>query len=271
MSTKKIVALGCALSLAATASATADEGALSLSGATARPLAAATQGPYVRAEIGGVLPGLSGGNWLPPGQADPRVFFDLRGDRAAMGTIALGYEWPNGFRGDLSLSRTGSIGFSGPCSSASDGSDCALTPHADISAGSVQSTAMMLNLFYTPFEATGSGAAFQPWVMVGLGMARNTIQSWTRVNPAAPSPVRVFGSRSQTNVAWSVGIGASWQLTQPGERPILLDIGWRYVDFGSAEGGATADVGNSMPRQPLNFDLTSQVISIGIRIPLQRY
>ena len=256
MSTKGLFPISLVLSIAATGIASANEGAL-------------THGPYLRAELGGALPRLSGGNWLPPGRADPRVFFDLGADPAAVGTIALGYEWQNGFRGDLSLMRTGSIGFSGLCSSASDGSDCVLTPHANISAGSVRTTAMMINLFYAPFEASGSGGGFQPWVTVGAGMARNTVPSWTRENRAAPQPVRVFGSNTQDQFAWSVGIGASWQLAGPADRPMLLDVGWRYYDFGSAEGGATPDVGRGIPRQPLNFDLTSHVFSIGIRVPLR--
>lgn len=251
--------------------AAAEEGALPLSDTTASTQAAVTYGPYVRAELGGLVPELSGANWLPPGPGDPRVFFDLDGDEAGLASIAFGFDWQNGFRGDLSITHTGDISFSGPCSSASDGSDCDLTPHADISAGSVRTTAMMVNLFYAPREAAGSNARFQPWVTGGIGLARNTVESWTRVNPASPEPVRVFGSNSQTDFAWSIGIGASWQLTEPGERPILLDLGWRYNDFGTAEGGRFADVGGGIPRQPLNFDVTSQVFSIGIRVPLQRY
>jgi opacity protein-like surface antigen len=135
----------------------------------------------------------------------------------------------------------------------------------------------MANLFYAPLEARGSNSRFQPFVVGGIGMSRNTVESWTRFNLDAGTPpgsgpaTRVFGENSENPFAWSVGLGASWQLTESGERPILLDVGWRYYDFGTAEGGSTADVGAGIPRQPLNFDLTSQVFSIGIRIPLQRY
>jgi opacity protein-like surface antigen len=259
----------------------ADEPVLSLSGPTASTQAAVTYGPYVRAELGGMVPELADGNWLPPGPADPRIFFDLDGDNSGLAAIAFGFDWQNGFRGDLSIMHTGSIGFSGPCSSASDGSPCdrppAIQAHADITDGSVRSTAVMANLFYAPLEARGSNSRFQPFVVGGIGMSRNTVESWTRFNLDAGTPpgsgpaTRVFGENSENQFAWSVGLGASWQLTEPGERPILLDVGWRYYDFGTAEGGSTADVGAGIPRQPLNFDPTSQVFSIGIRIPLQRY
>lgn len=129
---------------------------------------------------------------------------------------------------------------------------------------------MMANLFYAPFEASGSNSRFQPFVVAGIGFSRNTVESWTRVNPTSPRPVRVFGSNSETEFAWSLGLGASWQLTAPGQWPVMLDMSWRYYDFGSAVGGAKSDVGSGIPRQPLTFDLESQVFSIGIRVPLQR-
>lgn len=235
--------------------------------------AAVTYGPYARVELGGAIPSLDDAYWLPPGfPGDPQVNFDLDGDNVGFGAIAVGFDWMNGFRADVALSRTGDIGFSGPCSSASDGSDCDLTPHADISDGSVRSTALMANLFYSPLEARGSNATFQPYFVGGLGFSRNTMDSWTRVNPAAATPTRVFNSNSETEFAWSLGVGASWQLTAPGERPILLDVSWRYYDFGEAVGGSVGSPGGpgSVPVQPLTFDLNSQVLSIGVRIPLQR-
>jgi opacity protein-like surface antigen len=238
--------------------------------------AAVTFGPYVRAELRLAAPSLDDAYWLPPGfPGDPKVNFDLDGDNVGFGALALGYDWMNGFRADLSLSRTGDIGFAGPCSSASDGSPCAI--HADITDGSVRSTALMGNLFYSPLEARGSNATFQPYIVGGIGFSRNTMDSWTRFNPLAGTPTRTFDSNSETEFAWSLGVGASWQLTQPGERPVLLDVSWRYYDFGDAVGGSVGTPGGGgggaggVPVQPLTFDLTSHVVSIGIRIPLQRY
>ncbi len=240
--------------------------------------ASVTYGPYVRLELGGAIPSLDDAYWLPPNPGDPRIDFGLDGDNAAFGGVALGFDWQNGFRADVALLGTGNIGFSGPCVGASDGSPCDSPPaafddqHADISDGSVHSRAVMANVFYAPFEARGSNASFQPYIVGGIGLARNTVDSWTRVNPAAGTPTRVFDSNSETEFAWSLGVGASWQLTDPGERPILLDVSWRYYDFGEAVGGSIGTPGGpgSVPVQPLTFDMTSQVFSIGIRIPLQR-
>ncbi|NKX44029.1 outer membrane protein [Roseicyclus persicicus] len=265
------------LGLSAGTAAADAAGPLALDG-TASTQASVTYGPYLRFEIGGALTTLGDAYWLPPGQSDPQIDFDLDGDDVGFGAIAVGFDWQNGVRADLALLRTGDIGFAGPCASASDGSPCDgtqqanfLDQHADISDGSVHSAALMANLFYAPLEARGSAATFQPYVVAGLGLARNAVDYWTRVNPAATQPTRTFGSNTTTDLAWSIGIGASWQLTRPGDRPILLDVSLRHYDFGTAVGGSTSAQQGGIPREPLTFELTSQVLTVGLRIPLQRY
>lgn len=256
--------------------AQADEGDRLQFNTTASSQASVTYGPYMRVELGGAMTDLSDAYWLPPGPGDPQINFDLGDGDVGFGSLAFGFDWQNGIRADVALVRTGEMGLAGPCVSASDGSPCDSPPaafadqHADISGGSVHSNAMMVNVFYSPLEARGSNSTFQPYIVGGLGFARNTVDSWTRVNPASAQPTRIFGSNTESDFAWSFGVGASWQLTDPGEWPVLLDISWRYYDFGTAVGGATADVGSGVPRQPLTFDMNSQVFSIGIRVPLQR-
>jgi opacity protein-like surface antigen len=230
-----------------------------------------TYGPYARFEAGSFISGLDDAYWLPPGAGDPQVNFDLDGDNTGFAGIALGYDWQNGFRGDIALLSSGDVGFSGPCSSASDGSSCTGTPHADITDGSLSTTALMANVFYSPLEQRGSNSVFQPFIVAGLGVARNDVGSWTRTNAASPERVRVFSSNQSSDLAWSLGFGAAWQITDAGEYPIILEVAWRYYDFGTAEGGSVADVGTGTPRQALTFDNRNQVISFGVRIPLERY
>jgi hypothetical protein len=64
-----------------------------------------TYGPYARIELGAASPSLGDGSWLPPGSSDPQITFDVMPDktRTAFGAIALGYDWQNGFRGDVVL------------------------------------------------------------------------------------------------------------------------------------------------------------------------
>lgn len=254
--------------------------AVSGSGAAAQDLldfgpdvASVTYGPYFRAEIGHSWNKAENGYWESPGAADPRILFDLGVDDGAAGAIALGYDWQNGWRGDLSLTRLVRADVSGPCSSATDGSSCAT--HANIESANFSATALMISVFYAPLEAQGSNSRFQPFVVGGLGVSRNEVGPWTRENTSGVTnrPTRTFEGDTSTDVAWSIGAGASWQVTRPGKRPtIILEGAWRYYDFGEAQGGSVPLLGNgeSEPRTPLTFDARSSVVSFGVRIPLQR-
>lgn len=233
--------------------------------------ASVTYGPYVRLELGGAATSADEATWLPPGAGDPRILFDAEAGDAGWGAIAFGHDWQNGLRADLAFFGTGTSGVAAPCASASDGSPC--STHADITDASVSSRGLMANLFYAPLEARGSNALFQPFVVAGLGFAVNEVGVWTRENPASTSPVRRYSGDRSTELAWSLGVGAALQVTRPGQWPIIVEASWRYYDFGSAPGGTTPlpGFGNSEPRQPFTFDHTSQVITLGVRIPLRRY
>ena len=232
--------------------------------------ASVTYGPYARFEVGSVDNLADSGYWHPPGYpSDPRINFDLSAKDAGFGAMAIGYDWQNGFRGDVSLSVSGSANVAGPCSSASDGSPCAT--HADISDASIRTTALMANVFYSPLEQAGNDSRFQPFLVGGVGLARNKVGQWTRVNPLSGRPTRTFQGNSSVDVAWSVGAGAAYQLTKPGEWPVMLEASWRYYDYGTAEGGVQPVGAGSQPQKALTFDNTAHVIAIGIRVPLQRY
>ena len=233
--------------------------------------ASVTYGPYARLEFGVAIPSLNGAFWLPPGPADPQINFDADGSETGFGAIAIGYDWQNGVRADLSFFGTGTSDVTAPCSSASDGSGCAT--HADITSATVKTRGVMANVFYAPFEARGSNTVFQPFLVGGVGIARNEVGDWTRSNPAAVRPVRTFEGDTTTGLAWSIGAGASLQVTKPGRWPVIVEATWRYYDFGSASGSATPlpGNGNSQPRQPFTFDNSDQVFTLGVRIPLKRY
>lgn len=225
--------------------------------------ASVTYGPYVRAELGGARLDPSGGYWLPPGYpVDPRVDFDLSGDTIGLGGIAFGYDWMNGFRADVGLIATGKSSVTGPH----------VTPgaHADITAASVSTTAVMANLFYSPLEQRGVNARLQPFLVAGVGIANNKVGDWTRTNTATTPVNRTFSGASNTDLALSIGFGVSYQLTEPGKRPIVLELAYRYNDFGSAHGGTVPLTGASRPVEPLSFDNRSGTVSLSLRIPLHR-
>ena len=235
-----------------------------------------TYGPYARVEMGVSMPDLGGAYWLPPGAADPRIDFAANPAKNSVGfgALAVGFDWQTGVRGDVSIFGAGKTGVSAPCSSASDGTPC--SAHADITSTSIRSNGVMANVFYAPLEARGSNAVFQPFIVGGLGISRNTVGEWTRVkNPGNPTfasdTTRTFKGDTTTRLAWSLGIGASLQVTRPGKWPVLIEASWRYYDFGSASGSAEPVAAGSQPRQPLTFDTAGQVVTIGLRVPLKRF
>lgn len=239
-------------------------------------VASVTYGPYVRLEFGGAYHDLSEAYWLPPGDDDPRINFDpsVEDDWQGFGVAALGYDWQNGFRADVSFFSTAMLGLTAPCSSASDATAC--ETHADITDASIRSRGLMGNVFFAPLEARGSNAILQPFVVAGLGITRNEMGPWTRTkNPGNETfeqgTVRTFEGNTKTDLAWSVGVGASLQLTRPGEWPVILEAAYRYYDYGSVSGGNDPVGSGSSARQGFTVDHKDQVISLAIRIPLERF
>ena len=245
--------------------------------------ASVTYGPYGRFALGTSANSYDNGRWQN-GQGDPTISFGLMDEDTGFGELAVGFDWQNGFRADLAFAHFGSANAIGPCVAVSDLTPC--NDHADISAATISTDTIMANLFYAPMEHQGSNSVFQPFVMAGLGIAINDVGNWTReanpgspavnnANPADNRPFRTFEGNTEIEFAWSVGLGASWQVSRPGRHPVILEASWRYFDLGTASGGAnpvppSSINGNSSPTVPLTFDNTRQVFSLGVRIPLQR-
>jgi hypothetical protein len=271
----KILGLGTAAAIAA-AVLPMQAGAQDTGTALGQRVASVTFGPYARVEYGSSSPSLDGAYWLPSGESDPLVNFDatLLDHREGFGSAAFGYDWQNGFRAELAIFGTGTSDFTAPCSSVSNGTAC--SEHSDITSASVSTSGFLGNVYYAPFEAQGSNSIFQPFVVAGIGIARNDVGEWTRTkNPDNPTfgnnTVRTYEGDTSSDVAWSVGVGAAVQVTRPGQWPVILEATWRHYDFGTASGGAQPVGTGSTAREPLTLDLETQVISIGVRVPLQRY
>ncbi len=233
--------------------------------------ASVTYGPYARTEAGWSMAEPGDGTWTPPGVSDPRIMFDVDGKTSGFGAVAVGYDWQNGFRADLSVFGTGASDISASCASASDGSSC--STHVQSVNAEVSTRGLMANIFYAPLEARGSNSVFQPFIVAGIGIARNEVTDWTRSNPDSARPSRTFEGDTSSDLAWSIGAGASLQVSRPGRWPIIVEAAWRYYDFGTASGGSTPlpDSGGSQPREPFSFDHESHVVTFGIRVPLQKY
>ena len=224
-------------------------------------------GSYLRFELGAAYGDANDPYWLPPGYpSDPQIFFDLDTDTAAFGAIALGHSYGNGWRAEVALNVFGSADFSGPWSHTVPET---AGPHADM-AGSTKSIALLANGYYD-FDTGGKAT---PFVTVGLGVAHNTMDDWTRTNPDSGRTTRSFEGGSENSLAWSVGLGMAMDVGPVfGSAPAKLEVAWRYFNLGSVSGGTTPLPGSGSggePEAPLTFDVSNQVISVGLRIPLQR-
>lgn len=234
--------------------------------ALAIPMAAQAQDDYVKFSLGMLAGNTSGANWHPPGYpVDPQVNFGLGNlDKVGFGGVAVGHSFDNGLRADLELIVTGASDATGACSGASDGSAC--NTHSDITRATVKTRAIMANVSYDFMK----GGKVQPYATLGIGVANNVLSDWTRTaNPGntTPRPVRTFAGATEQSLAWTAGIGVSYEIAAMG-RPALLDLSYRYFDFGSVRGGTTPVSDNgAAASKGLNFDLTGHALAVGLRIP----
>lgn len=230
------------------------------------PVAATAENNYLKFQLGAVAPKGADAHWLPPDfpTTAPRTNFGIGNlDHVGFGSVAIGHRYDNGLRADLELMVTGQTDATGPCTSASDATPC--NDHSDITAAKVSTAALLANVTY---DLPSSGKV-QPFITAGAGLARNKMSAWTRTaNPGNPTPrpVRTFSANAKLNLAWTAGMGVAFDIGK-GNQPMYLDLSYRYFNLGKAEGGTVpTDPGNS-PVRALNFDLTAQVLSVGLRIP----
>ncbi|MGB5558070.1 MAG: hypothetical protein WBN04_08660 [Paracoccaceae bacterium] len=261
-----VTALATAASLSAATAPNAQD-APSLFGVKS---ASVTYGPYAKFELGAARQANDEGYWHPPGAADPDVFFDLSNETAGYASAAFGFDWMNGFRGDVSLLAFGESDVDAEWSRTVPAEP---GPHANVTT-TTKSRALMVTGHYSPLEHQGKNVLVQPFLSAGIGLARNKMSDWERTNPGSARPVRTFEGDSSSEFAWTVGLGVAVELKRGrGKTPIILEAGYKYFDLGTVTGGdqPLPGNGNSRPIDPFQFDNQQHVVSIGIRIPLKKY
>ena len=129
------------------------------------------------------------------------------------GSIGLGYRFGNGWRleGELSLAQKDKF------NSGSTTFPTSLNEHH------IESSRVMLNA-YRDLRITDKVSLYGS---VGLGLAKLESKGWQG------NESRQYGSATQTNLAWSVGAGVAYDVTDR----LTLDLGYRYIDMGDTESG----------------------------------
>ena len=235
---------------------------------------AAPLGPgwYARGDVGVTVLGPNGtGYWTGPGGGAPRITFGLDDPATFTGSMALGYDWMNGIRSDLSFTLDSNMDVTATIRSTSDGSPTA--GHTQTITGSINAQALMANLFVEPLKLTGNDGPVQPFLTVGAGVAHVSMGQWTRYNPnnGPPDTYRTFYGADQFNLAWTAGGGVSVRLGEgrPGMAAPILDLTYRLSSYGNVAGGDTPTRGMGPgPREPFNFDDITQTATVGLRVPI---
>ncbi len=150
---------------------------------------------------------------------------------------------PRGIRGELMFDWRGDRDVSATLAAPDGG-----TAHT-----SVQTSTIMFNAYYD----LGKWDRVVPYIGAGVGFAHNKTDDVTFTNSAFTN--RIEGDE-KWSLAWSLMAGLGWQIS---ERAVL-DVGYRYIDVGSARSGTIDNLGLANP--PLRLDdLTAHEFKVGLR------
>jgi opacity protein-like surface antigen len=138
--------------------------------------------------------------------------------------VGVGYRWNEWFRSEVFFSYRPDFRFDGLSNFAQ------LEPaiHQGVRADA-ESTSLMVAGIVRPTSLFGAGKwSVDPFVMAGMGMARNRIDSMVFTFPDTQT---VTPNGSYSGFAWTVGGGFSYALG----KNVELEIVYRYVDLGEVK------------------------------------
>jgi opacity protein-like surface antigen len=129
--------------------------------------------------------------------------------------------------------------------------------------GGIRSWSAMLHGYYD-FDV---GGPWKPYVMAGIGVARNKVKTIDATNPAAATLPALFSNfpltgSSDTNFAWTLGAGVGYAVGRG-----TLELGYRYVDLGDLKIPAQTVTFNPgpVPYPGAKGELQSHEITLGFR------
>ena len=164
-----------------------------------------------------------------------------------------------GIRGEVMLNQTGSRNFTGtPLNYTITQINTVGAPTntdvVDPMHSSIKSTTLMFN----GYKDLGNFGRVTPYIGAGVGVAYNkmTDVSFTG-NPLLTNQIQ---GDSRISLAWSLMAGVGVQLT---ERAIL-DVGYRYMDYGKAQSGQVDNLGNVNPVVRVS-DIAAHEFKVGLR------
>ncbi len=183
----------------------------------------------------------------------------------AMGNPGRGFrgELMFGFRGDREIyGEPGDYNIdyvivpdpAGPATPPAGHPDDPATPVEDPLHTSIRSYTMMFNMY----KDLGQFGRVTPYVGAGIGAAYHMVdETYFTGNYALPA--RITGN-NDLSFAWSLMAGVGYQISDRA----VLDLGYRYIDLGSAETGRSDSAGFVNPAVQID-DISAHEIKVGLR------
>jgi opacity protein-like surface antigen len=183
-------------------------------------------------------------------------------DSSMLAGLGIGYAFNDWLRGDLTGEYRGKSNFHG-----SDSWTFAGSRGVNNYSGSKSEWVFMANAYVD----LGTWWCVTPYVGLGAGMANIKIIGFRDQGFVAGVPlsnsVAYADDASKWNFAWAVHAGLTYKVTQS----MSIDLGYRYIDLGSATTGATrAFDGFFQGGGPFTFNhITSHDFKLGVRWMLE--
>ena len=160
-----------------------------------------------------------------------------------------------GLRADFTLGYHGNQNVSGTTASFNDGAGNNINSHI---VSSIQTYTAMANFYYD----LGNMRGFVPYVGAGVGLAYHrvgdySLPDWTNSNP----PNYAVHGANDVSLAWSLMAGVGYQISDRA----ILDLGYRYIDLGTAETARNDNGGGAQLSRLTMNDLTAHEFKIGLR------
>jgi opacity protein-like surface antigen len=163
-------------------------------------------------------------------------------DRAYNASVALGYQYGNGWRTE------GEYVFKKNAEYTSTSTNFA----GNFNHHNVAAQRLMLNA-YRDYPLGHRVAAY---ATLGLGIAKVKSSGWQATT------TRDYASNTQTNLAYAVGAG----LTYSPIESVSVDLGYRYIDMGDVESGYNNFTnGRGLRDEQMKAHLVSSEIALGVR------
>jgi opacity protein-like surface antigen len=167
------------------------------------------------------------------------------GSRGFRGEVMLGY------RGDRKLEGEPGVYDPGPTVGLPAGPT---TPIDDPLHTSIQTYTLMLNVY----KDLGNYNRFVPYIGAGIGLAIHDVDEvYFTGNPNLVN--RIEGDRD-VSFAWSLMAGVGYQISDRA----ILDVGYRYIDMGSAQSGRVDSAGFVNPAVKID-DIAAHELKVGLR------